>query len=149
MIKSTKYNHTSLTYLSLRRYITLQHEPILGQNCHKFQISLCLPPPPPHALYSHDNFSLHFPLSQFPKHTNVYKTVTRVSFKSKWFVRSPEIWIRQSWLYIHEPFYSHSSFNIIIQYENTCMHRNEDGKKKEIQTMFSRLETSHFSSIWL
>ena len=36
----------------------------------------------------------------YPKHTNVYKTVTQISSKSKWFVRSPEIWLWQSWLYI-------------------------------------------------
>ena len=37
----------------------------------------------------------------YPKHTNVYKTVTRISSKSKWFVRSPEIRLRRSWLYVH------------------------------------------------
>ena len=39
----------------------------------------------PHALYSHDTctFSLHFPLYQFPKHTNVYKIVTGIWSKSK------------------------------------------------------------------
>ena len=38
----------------------------------------------------------------YPKHTNVYKTVIQISSKSKWFVRSPEIRLRRSWLYLHE-----------------------------------------------
>ena len=42
-------------------------------------------------------------ISLYPKHTNVYKTVTRILSKSKWFVRSPEIRLRRSWLYIHWP----------------------------------------------
>ena len=39
-------------------------------------------------------------ISLYPKHTNVYKTVTRISSKSKWFVGSPEIRLRRSWLYL-------------------------------------------------
>ena len=65
--------------------------------CHKFHNFFSTFP---HALYSHDTctFSLLFPLSQFPKHTNVYKTVTQIWSKSKWYVRSPEIRLRRSWL---------------------------------------------------
>ena len=58
-----------------------------------------------------DTFSLHL----YPKHTNVYKTVTRISSKSKWFVRSPEIRLRQGWLYYCNVCCIFASFSLKIK----------------------------------
>ena len=98
---SPKSKWPQLSFLT--DFIRLTFNPCLSawpKRCHKFPnfLSAFLISPKHYTVVI---LSAFISLYLYPKHTNVYKTVTWISSKSKWFVRPPEISpfrLRRSWL---------------------------------------------------